>query len=134
MKSFNCPTCGSDRTQKATILYRSGIPMSAEIAKKLSPPGRPTSMTWPAGRLSIYAGALLLTIGIHAMGTSHSLHVDHIDLFLQTMGAILISLGFLILALSQMKLNAKEPEYKDDYAKWERMWYCSHCGNTFYDA
>ncbi len=134
MKPFNCPACGSDRIQKATILSRAGIPISAEIAKKLSPPAEPTSATGPAGRLSIYIGAWLLTIGIYVMGTTHTIRTDHIDIFLQTMGGILMFLGFLLLALSQLKLNAREVEYREDYAKWERLWYCSHCGNTFYDA
>ena len=134
MKSSICPACGSERTQKATILYKSGIPISTEIAKKISPPLKPTSVTWPVGRCSIYIGAWLLTIGIYVMGTSHTIRTDHIDIFLQTMGGILMFLGFLLLALSQLKLNAREVEYREDYAKWERLWYCSHCGNTFYDA
>ena len=134
MKSLDCPACGSDRTQKARILYRSGIPISTETTQKISPPLKPTSVTWPVARFSIYVGAWFLTIGIYVMGTSHTIRSDRIDLFLQTMGAILMFLGFLLLALSQIRLNSKNLEYKEEYAKWERLWYCSHCRNTFYDA
>ena len=107
MKSLNCPACGSDRTQKARILYKAGIPISTEIAKKISPPVEPTSVTWPAGRLSIYIGALLLTIGIYVMGTSHTIRTDRIGIFLQTMGGILMFLGILLLALSQIETECK---------------------------
>ncbi len=134
MKPFNCPACGSDRIQKATILSRAGIPISAEIAKKLSPPAEPTSATGPAGRFSIYIGALLLFIGVYTLVTNHTLHTDRVGLFLQTMGVILVFLGISLLALSQIELYSKKPKYKEDYAKWERLWYCSHCRNTFYDA
>ncbi len=65
---------------------------------------------------------------------SHAIHADEIGLFLQTMGVILVSLGISLLALSQLEINAKEPKYKEDYNKWERLWYCSHCRNTFYDT
>ena len=73
MKSLTCPACGSERTQKARILCKSGIPISREIAKKISPPLKPTSVTWPVGRCSIYIGAWLLTIGIYVMGTTHAI-------------------------------------------------------------
>ena len=61
-------------------------------------------------------------------------HTDRIGFFLQTMGVILVLLGISLLGLSQIELNAKKPKYKEDYAKWERLWYCSHCRNTFYEA
>jgi hypothetical protein len=130
-KPFNCPVCGSDRIQKARILRRAGIPLSTEVTKLLSPPVEPISAAEPAGRLSIYIGALLFTISIYKLVT---IHIDHISLFLQTMGVILIFLGISLLALSQLEINTKRPKYKEDYDKWERMWYCSHCRNTFYDT
>lgn len=128
---FNCPACGSDRIQKARILSRAGIPLSNETARILSPPVEPISSAEPAGRLSIYIGALLFTIGIYALIT---IHIDHIGLFLQTMGMVLISLGISLLVLSQLEIHAKRPKYKEDYDKWARMWYCSHCRKTFYDT
>ena len=132
-KQFNCPVCGSDRIQKVKILSRAGIPMSTEVVKQLSPPVKPTSDAKPAGGLSISIGALLLLIGFY-MGTSHPLHTYRIDSFLQTMGAILGLLGVSLLALSQLEINRKKPKYKEDYDKWERLWYCSHCRNTSYDT
>jgi hypothetical protein len=47
---------------------------------------------------------------------------------------ILVFLGISLWALSEIEVNAKGPKYKEDYDKWERLWYCSHCRNTFYDA
>ena len=134
MKPFHCPGCGSDRIQKATILSKAGIPVSAEIAQKLSPPVEPTSATGPAGRFSIYIGASLLVIGVYTLTSNRIFHTDRIGLFLQTMGVILVLLGISLLGLSYIELHAKRPKYKDDYAKWDRLWYCSHCRNTFYDA
>ncbi len=134
-KPFNCLACGSDSIQKARILKRAGIPISTEVATKISPPVEPTSAVRPAGRLSIYIGALLLTMGIYTLGTSHAtIRIERIGLFLQIMGVFLGVLGMSLLALSQFEINAKKPKYEEDYAKWERLWYCSHCRNTFYDA
>ena len=130
-KPFNCPACGSDNIQKARILKRAGIPINSEVAKKISPPVEPTSDVKPAGRLSIYIGALLLTIGIYTLGTSHTIRIG---LFLQIMGVILGFFGISFLALSQLEIYAKTPKYKEDYSKWEHLWYCSQCRNTFYDA
>ena len=133
-KPFNCPACGSDSIQKARILKRAGIPISTEVATKISPPVEPTSAVRPAGRLSICIGALL-TMGIYTLGTSHTtIRIERIGLFLQIMGVFLGVLGMSLLALSQLEINAKKPKYEEDYAKWERLWYCSHCRNTFYDA
>jgi hypothetical protein len=134
VKPSNCPSCGSDRIQKARILSRAGIPISNEVARILSPPVEPTSATGPAGRFSIYIGASLLIIGVYMPVTMHTAHTDRIGLFLQTMGVILVFLGISLLALSQIELHAKKPRYKEDYAKWERLWYCSHCRNSFYEA
>ena len=134
MKPLNCPRCGSDRIQKARILRRAGIPISTEVAKRISPPVEPTSAVRQAGWLSIYIGALPLIIGIYTRLNSHVIHADEFALFLQTMGVILVFLGISLLALSQIELNAKRPKYKEDYGKWEHLWYCSHCKNTFYDA
>jgi hypothetical protein len=134
MTSFACPACGSDRIQKARILSRAGIPINNEAARILSPPVEPTSPIEPAGRFSVYIGTTLLIISVYILVTLHTAHSDRIGLFLQTMGVILVLLGFSLLALSQIQLNAKKPKYKEDYAKWERLWYCSHCRNTFYDA
>ena len=134
MKSFNCLKCGSDRIQKATIISKAGIPISNEVAKKLSPPVEPTSAHRQAGQYCIYIGDLLLIIGIYTQLTSHSIQIDPIGLFFPIMGTTLVFLGSLLLALSQIELNSKKPKYKEDYAKWERLWYCSHCRNTFYDA
>ncbi len=131
MKPFSCPMCGSDRIQKATILTRARISLSTEVTRILSPPVEPISTAEPAGRFSICIGALLFTIGFYTLVT---IHIDHIGLFLQTMGVILVLLGISLLALSQLEINSKRPKYKEDYAKWERMWYCSHCRNTFYDT
>jgi hypothetical protein len=133
-KAFNCPACGSDRIQKARILRRAGIPISSEVEKKLSPPVEPTSAVRQAGWLSIYIGTLPLITGIYMRLNSPVIHAAEIALFLQTMGVILVFLGISLLALSQIELNAKRPKYKEDYGKWERLWYCSHCKNTFYDA
>ena len=134
MKPLNCPACGSDRIQKARIISRAGIPISTEITKKVSPPVEPTSDAWPAGRLSVYISGLFLVIGICTQLTSHSIHGDRIGLVFLIMGATLVFLGSLLLVLSQIELSAKKPKYTEDYAKWERLWYCSHCNNTFYDA
>ena len=133
-KSFNCPACGSDRIQKAKILSRAGIPINNEVARILSPPVEPTSAIGPAGRFSIYIGASLLIISVYILVTLHTAHTDRIGLFLQTMGVILVFLGISLLALSQIELNTKKPKYKEDYAKWERLWYCSHCQKTFYES
>jgi len=133
-KPFSCPLCGSDRIQKARIIRRAGIPISAEVARILSPPVEPTSDVRPAGGLSIYIGALLLFMGIYTQSTSHSILTGRVGLVFLIMGATLFLLGCLLLTLSQIELNSKEPKYKEDYAKWERLWYCSHCNNTFYDA
>ena len=130
-KPFNCPACGSDSIQKARILKRAGIPISTEVATKISPPVEPTSAVRPAGQLSLYIGALLLTMGIYTLGTSPTIRIG---LFLQIMGVFLGVLGMSLLALSQLEINAKKPKYEQDYAKWERLWYCSHCRNTFYGA
>ena len=107
--------------------------MSTQVVKQLSPPVEPVSDAKPAGWLSIYIGALLLIIGIY-MGTSHPLHTYRMDSFLRTMGTILVLLGISLLALSQLKINREKPKYKEDYDKWERLWYCSHCRNTSYDT
>ena len=133
-KSFNCPACGSDRIQKAKILSRAGIPINNEVARILSPPVEPTSAIGPAGRFSIYIGASLLIIGVHTLVTTHTVLTNRMGSFLQTTGAILVLLGISLLALSQLEINRKKPKYKQDYAKWERLWYCSHCRNTFYEA
>jgi hypothetical protein len=133
-KPFDCPACGSDSIQKARILKRAGIPISTEVATKISPPVEPTSATGPAGRFSVYISGLLLVIGIYTQSTSHSIHADRIGLVFLIMGATLVSVGSLLLVLSKIELNSKEPKYKEDYAKWERLWYCSHCRNTFYGA
>lgn len=133
-KPFSCPLCGSDRIQKARIISRAGIPISAEVARKLSPPVEPTSDVRPAGGLSIYIGAFLLFMGIYTQSTSHSILTGRVGLVFLIMGATLFLLGCLLLTLSQIELNSKEPKYKEDYAKWERLWYCSHCRNTFTDS
>jgi len=133
-KPFSCPLCGSDRIQKARIISRAGIPISAEVARILSPPVEPTSDTRPAGELSIYIAASLLIIGIYVQLPSYSIHTGRVGLVFLIMGATLFLLGCLLLTLSQIELNSKEPKYKEDYAKWERLWYCSHCRNTFYDS
>jgi hypothetical protein len=70
-------------------------------------------------------------MGIYTLGTSPTIRIG---LFLQIMGVFLGVLGMSLLALSQLEINAKKPKYEEDYAKWERLWYCSHCRNTFYDA
>ena len=133
-RPFECPGCGSERIQKAKIIMRAGIPISNETSIKLSPPAEPTSSTEPAGRYFIYVGASLLLIGVYTLLTMHTLHANQIGLFLQTTGVILVFLGISLWALSQIKLNAKRPKYKEDYAKWEHLWYCSRCRNTFYDS
>ena len=133
-KPLNCPACGSDRVQKARIITRAGIPISAGVARILSPPVEPTSDARRAGGLSIYIGALLLIITIYTQLTSHSILTGPFGLVFPIMGAALVSLGSLLLVLSQIELNAKEPKYKENYAQWERLWYCSHCRNTFYDT
>jgi predicted nucleic-acid-binding Zn-ribbon protein len=133
-KPFSCPLCGSDRIQKARIISRAGIPISAEVARILSPPVEPTSDTRPAGELSIYIAAFLLFMGIYTQSTSHSILTGRVGLVFLIMGATLFLLGCLLLTLSQIELNSKEPKYKEDYAKWERLWYCSRCRNTFYDS
>ena len=73
-------------------------------------------------------------MGIYTLGTGHTIRIDRIGLFLQIMGVFLGVLGMSLLAVSQLEINAKTPKYEQDYAKWERLWYCSHCKNTFYDA
>jgi len=133
-KSFNCPACGSDRIQKARILRRAGIPISSEVARKISPPAEPTSATEPTGWLAIYIGSFLLLIGVYTLSTPHTVPADQIGLFLQTMGGVLVLLGISLWGLSQVELNGKKPKYKQDYAKWERLWYCSHCQKTFYES
>ena len=129
-KSFTCPACGSDRVQKARILKRAGIPISTEVANKISPPVEPTSAVRQAGWISICIGALL-TMGIYTLGTGHTIRIDRIGLFLQIMGVFLGVLGMSLLAVSQLEIKAKTPKYEQDYARWERLWYCSHCKNTF---
>ena len=132
-KPLHCPACGSDRIQKARIISRAGIPVSTEVARTLSPPVEPASDARPAGRLSIFIGTSLLIVGIYTQLTVHSVRADHIGLVFLIMGAILVLLGGLLLTLSQIQLNSREPKYKADYAKWERLWYCSQCRNPFYD-
>ena len=101
---------------------------------KISPPVEPTSAVRQAGWISVFIGALL-TMGIYTLGTSHTtIRIERMGLFLQIMGVFLGVLGMSLLALSQLEINAKKPKYEQDYAKWERLWYCSHCRNTFYDA
>lgn len=132
-KSFNCPSCGSDRIQKARILTKAGIPISSEVARQISPPAGPTSATEPVGWLAIYIGSFLLLIGVYALSPEHTVFADQIGLFLQTMGGVLILLGISLWGLSQVELNAKKPKYRKDYDRWERLWYCSHCRRTFYE-
>ncbi len=129
-----CPACGSERIQKAKIIMRAGIPISTEISRKLCAPAEPTSATEPAGRYSTYVGASLLLMGVYTQLTMHTLHANQIGLFLQTAGVILVCLGASLWAMSQIKLNAKRPKYEEDYAKWEHLWYCSRCRNTFYES
>ncbi len=133
-KSFNCPACGSDRIQKARILRRAGIPISSEVARKISPPAEPTSATEPTGWLAIYIGSFLLLIGVLTLSTTHTVLADRIGLLLQATGGVVILLGISLWGWSQVELNGKKPKYREDCAKWERLWYCSHCRNTFYDV
>ena len=129
-----CPVCGSDRIQKAKIIMKTGILISTDVSKKLSPPAEPTSTVGKTGWLALYTGALPLFLGIYTRFNSHAIHSGEIGIFLQTLGCILIFLGISLWMLSQIELNSKKPKYTEDYAKWEHLWYCSHCSNTFYNA
>jgi len=132
-KPSQCPVCGSDRIQKAKIIMKAGIPISNETFRKLSPPAEPTSNVEKAGWLSLYTGALPLFLAIYTRLNSH-IHSGEIGIFLQTLGSILIILGVSLWVLSQIELNSKNPKYTEDYDKWEHLWYCSHCRNTFCNA
>jgi len=148
-KKLNCPECGSDTTQKAKVIYELGTSTSvntmagigvgaggkigvgvgtgtgssqSELAKKLSPPAKPGSIA--VGIIVIIFAIVILYIAIlffqdGAVGTG--------------MFLVLVAGTFGILGYSQIKKeNDKSISYAGAYAKWERLWYCSRCGHTFY--
>lgn len=145
-KKFNCPECGSDSTQKAKVLYESGTSTStatmagigvgtggrvgvgvgagrgssqSELAKKLSPPAKP-------GSIAPWVFIIILAIIIFIIAIQ-----------IGDIGAgvffILVAGGFGMLGYRGIKKeDDKGASYNDEYAKWERLWYCVRCGHTFY--
>jgi len=117
-KNFNCPECGSDRTSRAKVLYESGTEgsraLQSELAKKLSPPAKPSGL-----------GCFIMS--------SIFIFVFGLAFIERAVGVFFI---FFIIALVIMaagiKENAKGANYNDEYAKWECLWYCGRCGHTFY--
>jgi transcription elongation factor Elf1 len=148
-KQFNCPECGSDGTQKAKVLYESGTSTStstmagigvgtggkvgvgvgagrgssqSELARKLSPPAKPGSIT--PGVIWIIGGIIMFVMAIQFFPAG-------------AVGAgvffVLVAGGFGMLGYRGIKKeNGKRASYNDKYAKWDRLWYCVRCGHTFY--
>ncbi|MGO9174517.1 MAG: hypothetical protein ACLQED_00010 [Desulfobaccales bacterium] len=123
LKNFNCPECGSDRTKKAKVLFESGTSTNASkmVAIKLSPPPKPGSTI---GAIFMMIVSIFIFVnGIFLIATSIGGGV-----FFIFMGGALGIWGYLLL----QKEEKKGANYKDEYAKWERLWYCERCGHAFY--
>lgn len=154
-KNYNCPECGSDRTIKAKILYESGTSThtstmagigvaaggtvgfgvaegrgssQSELAKKLSPPDKPSSTF--GGVIVIISGIAIFIMGIALIAVKPPVKDRAIG-----WGVFLMLLGgaFVIWAYTTIiKANDKAANYNDENAKWERLWYCFRCAHTFY--
>lgn len=148
-QEFNCPECGSDSTQKAKVLYESGTSTSistmagigvgtggkvgvgvgagrgssqSELAKKLSPPAKPASIALGVFYITLAIITFIFVIIFFTIG-----EIGGGVLFMLVAGI------FGMVGYSKIKKeNDKEASYKDEFAKWERLWYCVRCGHTFY--
>jgi len=155
-KQFNCPQCGSDRTQKARVLYESGTSASkmtmaglgvagggkvgvgvgagagtsqTELAKKLSPPVKPALV----GRrflawLLVAVGSFTLFNGFLLLATT-TLHHKSNGVGFLIFGGICAFSGIFIFKSAGRKLKKRKVKYEEDYTKWERTWYCNRCGH-----
>lgn len=151
-KKFNCPECGSDRTQKAEVLYESGTSTStstmagigvgtggmvgvgvgagrgssqSELAKKLSPPAKPGPIAFWV--FLLISGIIIFIIGILIFSIGDKWNI-RIGVFFMLLGG-----GFGIPGYRGIKKEYdKGARYNDEYAKWEQLWCCSRCGHTFY--
>ena len=148
-KKLNCPECGSDRTQKAKVLYESGTSTStttmagigvgtggkvgvgvgagrgssqSELAKKLSPPAKPGSIAFWV--FSLIVGIIFFLSATILFSTG------------QIGAGVFFMLGAGVYGMLGYRRIKKEYDkgsrYNGEYAKWERLWCCSRCGHTFY--
>jgi Na+/phosphate symporter len=148
-EQFNCPRCGSDRTQKAKILYEAGasaikvttvgvdgvgVELAAtagssqtELSKNLSPPVKPKKSR---------AGWLLFTMGIviilPALPDIPEIPRGGVTLAYLVIGGGLMFLGGWLNKKSTETFKKADLRYQVDYPKWERLWFCNRCGHAFY--
>jgi len=130
LKNFNCPECGSGRTKKAKVLFESGTSTNASkmVAIKLSPPPKPGSTFGMV--ILIILGIVIFVIGIAFFAVKPPLEDRLIGsgVFFTLLGGAFVMGGYRAI----IKENYKAANYKDEYAKWERLWYCERCGHAFY--
>lgn len=122
MGNFDCPACGSDRTQKVKLLYEAKKKSQPDVAENFfSPPVRPgLGAFWLVGLVGI-TGLVLSIVAL----------IQTRDFFF---GFLWLALSLLLIWLAPKgikKNRAKRDTFQADYDKWGRTWYCPRCGNLF---
>lgn len=139
---MNCPSCGSQETQRLQVLYESGVTQvhafqhvygvtnaplvyartdaveRTLLAQRLAPPMR---------RSAAPAGWLLVAGGVVLYDAFRTVHFGSVERFEVIVGCAAIALGF---ALAQV-IGRANARIRDDLDKWSRSWHCNRCGALF---
>src|ERR1051326_5517177 len=140
---YRCPRCGSANVAKASLLHEQGISVSArgsvgiaftgdgdlgfvqgssrgvsqsELSRRLAPPVRQSTAGAVAACVLLGGGAAV--IGGLLVGTWLALSL----LVVAVVGAVAIDGG---------RRPISEAEYRQQRAKWDRLYVCSRCGEGF---
>jgi hypothetical protein len=143
---MNCPSCGSDNTQRLEIIFEqgtnniettsktkirptfsvlstakaktrtSGVSMSKSAQKAAPPAKRPYKVP-----------AIVLLVGLVVL--SRSLNPFSALGLLLSLAALGVG-GFLLFTAIQFNRTS----WLEEYATWEKGWMCNKCGNTFTEA
>ena len=148
---FNCPRCGSDSTQRVSLIYESGtfnksstgagVALAGDDFVPILTGGSGTSQSHLAARLAPpmpkASGLGIMIVIAFAFGIVFlgvGAHVESSFMKFSLLG--LASIGFVgpIVAGVRSKIKAdrhNNTTYREQWRKWNAAWLCQRCGFTF---